>query len=125
MMFKVPEKNRVKQGFMKSDESYGNNGQFIVRVNGEDFLTQASDGMGWEHVSVSRLDGSYRTPSWEDMCEIKSIFWDDEDTVVQFHPAKSQYVNFMVNCLHLWRCTSENQISPPSFLVGPKVKSNE
>ncbi len=56
---------------------------------------------GWEHVSVSPLKG--RMPTWDDMCEIKDIFWDDEEEVIQIHPKKSKYVNMVDNCLHLWR----------------------
>ena len=56
---------------------------------------------GWEHVSVSPYGG--KTPSWDDMCEIKDMFWDDEEEVIQIHPKKSKYVNIVDNCLHLWR----------------------
>ena len=56
---------------------------------------------GWEHVSVSPYNG--KTPSWVDMCEIKDMFWNDEEAVIQIHPKKSEYVNIKDNCLHLWR----------------------
>lgn len=56
---------------------------------------------GWEHVSVSPYNG--KTPSWDDMCEIKDMFWNDEEAVIQIHPKKSEYVNLLDNCLHLWR----------------------
>ena len=56
---------------------------------------------GWEHVSVSPYNG--KTPTWDDMCAVKNIFWDDEEEVLQFHPKKSQYINLKDNCLHLWR----------------------
>ena len=55
---------------------------------------------GWEHVSVELC--ARRLPTWEEMCIIKDIFWDDEEEVVQIHPKKSQYVN-MTEALHLWR----------------------
>lgn len=57
---------------------------------------------GMEHVSVSPADWRI-TPSWDDMCIIKDIFWEDDETVIQVHPPKSQYVNLVPNCLHLWR----------------------
>lgn len=57
---------------------------------------------GWEHVSVCPYDHSI-TPSWDDMCRIKDIFWEDEEAVIQVHPPKSKYVNKMPNCLHLRR----------------------
>lgn len=55
---------------------------------------------GWEHVSISLR--AKRLPTWEEMCLIKDIFWDDEEEVVQMHPKKSEYVNF-AEALHLWR----------------------
>lgn len=62
----------------------------------------ACDPSGWEHVSFSPYDHS-KTPSWDDMCFLKDIFWGDEEQVIQIHPKKSEYVNIMQNCLHLWR----------------------
>ena len=61
-----------------------------------------ADEHGWEHVSVSPHPDSI-TPSWDDMCKIKDVFWDEEEAVYQVHPPKSKYVNLMTNCLHLWR----------------------
>lgn len=55
----------------------------------------------WEHVSVSPYGG--KTPTWDDMCAIKDMFWGDEEVVIQIHPKKSEYVNIKDNCLHLWR----------------------
>ena len=60
-----------------------------------------TDEGGWEHVSVSPYDRSIM-PSWDDMCKVKSIFWEDDDMALQFHPKKSEYVNMVDNCLHLW-----------------------
>lgn len=78
-----------------------------------------SNGGGWEHVSIAPYKRSY-TPSWEDMCNLKDMFFKDEETVVQFHPAKSEYVNNVPNCLHLWRPTDAELPTPPSILVGVK-----
>lgn len=55
-----------------------------------------------EHVSVSPTR-KYKIPSWNDMCKLKDIFFDDEEEVYQIHPPKSEYVNLDTNCLHLWR----------------------
>ena len=52
------------------------------------------------------------------MCFIKDLFWDSEDTVIQFHPPKSEYVNSHKYCLHLWRKKDTNIETPPKFLVG-------
>jgi hypothetical protein len=64
----------------------------------------------WEHVSVSLEN---RTPNWKEMCFVKEMFWDDEDTVIQFHPPKSRYVNTHPYCLHLWRPIKETIPLPP------------
>ena len=57
---------------------------------------------GWGHVSVA-LWNNARIPKWEEMCFIKSIFFDAEDLCIQFHPKKSQYVNLHDKCLHIWQ----------------------
>lgn len=44
----------------------------------------------------------YLIPTWDDMCVLKDIFFDDEEEVYQIHPKKSEYVNLSENCLHLW-----------------------
>lgn len=58
---------------------------------------------GWEHVSIRLFKN--KIPTWDDMCEVKDIFWDDEEQVVQMHPRKSQYVN-ITDAFHLWRPAS-------------------
>lgn len=59
---------------------------------------------GWEHVSFSPYNHSY-IPHWKDMCELKAMFWPDEEECIQFFPKKSEYVNIQNNCLHIWRNT--------------------
>lgn len=75
MSFKVPEKFRITTGPLGSNESFGNNGAFWVKTKKCVFTVIASDQMGWEHVSVSL---PVRCPTWEEMCFIKSLFWDEE-----------------------------------------------
>ena len=55
---------------------------------------------GWEHVSIELC--ARRLPTWEEMCYVKDVFWDEEEEVVQIHPKRSQYVN-LTEALHLWR----------------------
>ena len=52
-----------------------------------------------EHVSMQIVD---RLPRWGEMCELKDIFFDDEEEVIQIHPKKSEYVD-LTDALHLWR----------------------
>jgi hypothetical protein len=119
MAFHVPEKYRVRIGAFRSDASSGNNGQFLLPAPKfkTTIMVQASEGLGWEHVSVST--GS-RTPSWSEMCAVKALFWDADDCVVQYHPPASEYVNNHPYCLHLWRPINGRILMPPSILVGIK-----
>lgn len=120
-MFKVPEKFRIRDGKMASSEADGCNGAFNIKhSDGYDLFCIASDGLGWEHVSVSKTYGTRLTiPSWNDMCTIKNLFWDDEDCVIQYHPPKSEYVNTCPYALHLWRPDIDMDLPrPPKILVG-------
>lgn len=103
---------------------------------------QVSDGSGWDHVSVSLAT---RTPTWEEMCWVKRLWFLPEEVVMQLHPAESEYVNYHPFCLHLWRPQSDAEIAaireewgeewiygdlqshgdiplPSSILVGPKAE---
>mgnify|MGYP001594984787 CR=1 FL=1 len=110
-----------------SDDSYGFNGLFRLPKDGQTIRCVASDGTGapdderfaWQHVSVS-IEFDKRPPRWDVMCWVKDLFWEPEDWVVQFHPAKSEYVNFHRACLHLWRPLKEKMPTPHHIMVGPK-----
>lgn len=70
---------------------------------------------GWDHVSVSRKT---RCPTWEEMCALKDLVFEPEETVMQLHPEKSEYVNNHPFCLHLWRPTGDLKIPmPPKSFV--------
>ncbi len=130
MTFHVPNESRNRSGHLASTEADGNNGYFLMKSPGGARLQViASDGEGWEHVSVSLVPLDYRVtegdsfnrcPTWEEMAWVKSIFWDAEDCAVQYHPPKSQHVNYHPYCLHLWRCNMAPMPMPPSYMVGPK-----
>ena len=121
MTFRVPEKLRITSGRMASDERYGNNGAFALPAKpGRPRLAMiASDGAGWEHVSVST---TFRCPTWDEMCEVKALFWGPEDCVLQYHPPASEYVNDQPYCLHLWRPIGVTMPAPPSWMVGGERK---
>ena len=90
------------------------NGAFIFRVWETKLRVIASDGGGWDHVSVSLAD---RCPTWEEMCAIKRKFFMPEECVVQFHPPESEYVNCHPNVLHLWRKQGAVVELPPRSFV--------
>jgi hypothetical protein len=118
------EAGRIKLGRYGTDKSYGPVGCFEVfhGATAGLLVIMASDGIGdavaqgWEHVSVSL---THRTPNWAEMCWVKSEFWNEDEQVMEFHPAKDQYVNHHANCLHLWRHPRQMIIYPPKLLVGP------
>lgn len=57
---------------------------------------------GYEHVSVTPKK-KFNVPTWNDMCVLKDMFFEDDEEVYQIHPKKSEYVNAVENCLHLWK----------------------
>jgi len=114
-----------------STDADGMNGAFSIPLKGFGHKVIAncivSDGTdpdaikagfgGWEHCSVHINEfGTQRIPTWREMVAVKEIFWKDEEVVVEFHPAKSNYVNLHPCVLHLWRRT-EGFPTPPIELV--------
>lgn len=89
-------------------------GVFIIPYDNHILHVIASSDGGWEHVSVSHR---YRNPNWEEMCFIKNLFFDENETVIQFHPKKSEYVDIHKTCLHLWRSTDFEHVLPPKKFV--------
>lgn len=125
MTFHVPEKSRIVLGAMRSDASFGNNGAFTLASpeQGWSLFIVASDGLGWEHVSVHAERGEHpprrqRTPNWAEMCLVKDRFWDDDDVVIQYHPRRVDYVNQHPHTLHLWRPIGIELPTPDALLVG-------
>jgi hypothetical protein len=125
-MFHVPpERYRVLDGPMGSDPGIPA-GAFVVDSceAGWSLVLIADDGRApghetdWEHVSV-RAESRRRSriPTWREMAQIKDLCWDDDDVVVQFHPAKSEYVNQHPHVLHLWRPVRDPLPVPPRRLV--------
>lgn len=107
-MFHVPNKYRVHSS--RHVKPIGNEGAFMMGK----LRIIASEGEGWEHVSVSLKN---RTPNWREMCEVKRLFWDAEDCVIQYHPPQKVYINTHSNVLHLWRKIGSEFETPPMILV--------
>jgi hypothetical protein len=117
MAFHVPNEFRTVHPVKGWSE--GNEGFFLIRIPRklDRLRVIASDGLGWDHVSISLPN---RCPTWEEMCFVKSIFWDEDDLVIQYHPPKSDYINFHPHTLHLWRPQNETIPMPHWSLIGPK-----
>lgn len=112
------EAEAIKQNKAFKIDNIGIDGMTgIIHIGGWDGSVIVSNGAGWEHVSVVPF-AKRITPSWDDMCKIKDIFFKDDEAVIQIHPPKEDYVNNVPNCLHLWRCTYKDMILPPRILVG-------
>lgn len=126
-MFHVPELSRggpMTHRALHGTRHDGNNGAFDLESlePGWRLACVASDGEGWEHVSVrayNQLRTKQRCPTWKEMSYIKRRFWDGEDVVMQLHPREAEYVNCHPFVLHLWRPTSVAIPTPPAELVGP------
>ncbi len=114
MTFSLPKHNRAKVPDDIIDDGTGAIYFFSTEKGGVRVI--ASYGDGWEHVSVSL---QRRCPTWDEMCMVKDFFWGEEDTVIQYHPAKSEYINFHPFCLHLWRQMDTEIACPPKYMVGP------
>lgn len=103
------------------------NGAFIFPRKTGNICVIVSDGTDWEscgypppvfeHVSVSLAD---RCPTWEEMAWVKSLWWRDDETVIQYHVPVSEHINCHPYCLHLWKPVGVTLPMPPGDTVAPK-----
>jgi hypothetical protein len=118
------EKGRLTTGPFDSPRGAMYGATFVTPPNGEPLKVifcdgTEWDGMGmppppWDHVSVSCRN---RVPTWEEMCWVKRLFFNDNECVVQYHPAEKDYVNEHPNVLHLWRLVGQDFPMPPKQCV--------
>jgi hypothetical protein len=119
-MKQAPEYYRTR-----GSRDMGNNGFFIFphyKVDNYEIRFQISDGEGWEHVSVTigaKGKAATRCPTWDEMCWVKSQFWNEDECVIEYHPPKSEYVSCHPFCLHLWKPIGIELPLPNSIFVGP------
>lgn len=123
---RTPFPEKVERGRMRDAHAWSSSpgddyGAFFLRMDptGPTLKIIASAGdeeIPWDHVSVSTPS---RCPTWEEMAWIKDLFFTEEETVVQYHPPKSKYVNYHPYCLHLWRPHGIELPLPPTIAVGP------
>lgn len=106
-----------RQLYIRKSASDGFSGFLIVERVEMSFV--ASWGAGWDHVSVAPIQARL-IPTWGQMCKVKDIFFRDNESVIEIHPPKAEYVNNMKNCLHLWRANDKEMVLPPSWMVGIK-----
>ena len=122
--FDLMNKYRAKEGQWSSKDN-DTHGLFFIpiaphkpqklKVISSGFKEQPDIAQNWYHVSVSLPN---RTPIWAEMAMIKDIFYGENVTVLEFHPKKSEYVNFHPFCLHLWLNLEKEIELPPKILTG-------
>lgn len=119
-MLEPVEEFRIITGVMGSSSSFGANGCFEVPsvFDKRTLAVIISDELGWEHVSVHAFKKKKKfIPRWVEMCQIKDMFWEPDDVVVQYHPAHKDYVNVNSYVLHLWRKVGEDFETPPIEMI--------
>lgn len=91
-------------------------GAFLVRSPTDNMALRviASYGNSWDHASVSRSD---RIPDWDEMSRVHRLFFQDNETAVQFHVPPSDHINCHPYTLHLWRHQRVKYLLPPKGLV--------
>lgn len=92
-------------------------GAFIVPspIDKAPLKVVASNGEGWDHVSVSRRN---RCPNWEEMERIAVLFFRDNETAMQLHVPRAEHLNLHPHCLHWWRPHDGTIPRPPSDMVA-------
>ena len=85
-----------------------------ITIRGTIFFFVCSWGGEWDHVSVSLKT---RCPSWDEMCQIKDIFFRKDECCIEYHPAERDYVNLHPYCLHIWKPQKEKVPTPPMRYV--------
>lgn len=88
--------------------------------DGAEITVIATVGDGWDHVSVSLVD---RCPTWDEMEQIKRLFFKDDEAAFQLHVPPSEHISFHPHCLHIWRPVDGKFPMPPAWMVGPKARA--
>ena len=123
MAFNIPEKYRVNHPNFpptKEGDPFGlfvipspEPSWYLIIIAGGD-TPEVPESLGWDHVSVrAEKKNKSRIPNWKEMCIVKDLFWKEDDTVVQFHPKKNNYINNHPHVLHLWHHDS---------IIEPNIK---
>jgi hypothetical protein len=111
------EPYRLRTGPYASTPDYGNCGAFRVPCQGFFLNVLASDELGWDHVSVSLPD---RCPTHEEMEQVRSLFFKDDECVLQYSVPRTEHINQHPFCLHMFRPQAVDVVipRPPSWMVG-------
>lgn len=115
----------------KRTDLYGNgyignehNGTFIIDKyrDGEFYLVIVTNGLGWDHVSVTlhKKNGANikRCPTYEEMLMVKEKIFNEEEVVFQLHPREEDYIDTHPYCLHLWKPNNCSMAVPPLYSLN-------
>lgn len=96
-------------------DDYG--GCFKVKSSFDSTLLSclASNGDGWDHVSVST---PHRAPNWREMEQIKRLFFNDNEVAMQLHVTPDNHISVHPHCLHIWRPHDVEIPLPPKEFVA-------
>jgi hypothetical protein len=113
----MKELELIKENRYITEINVGNDGGYcVLKLSPKSKLVAIifSWGDGWDHVSASY---SNRCLTWEEMCVVKNIFFNEDETVIQYHPAKVKYINNHPFTLHLWKPQNQEIPMPPEYMV--------
>lgn len=86
----------------------------IIACEGNIARQEHGDAFAWDHVSVSLRN---RPPNWAEMAFVKSLFWDEAESVMQLHVPAAQHIDCHPRTLHLWRSLLIPIPLPPQEMV--------
>jgi hypothetical protein len=92
-------------------------GAFVLLspVDGRQMRIIASNGDGWDHVSVSLAN---RCPRWSEMEHVKRMFFRPDEVAMQLHVKPHDHISHHPFCLHLWRPHEGAIPLPPGRMVA-------
>lgn len=120
-MLHSPNNLRVRKGIVSSDDTFGNTGTFAVysKIASRAMIVMVSEEMGWEKVSVTLKN---RFPNMIEIKQVKGLFWDDSDIVIQFFCERDHLVDGHPYSIHLWRQKESRLDTPPNALFNREQK---
>jgi hypothetical protein len=92
-------------------------GCFCVPREGIELKVIASDGGGWDHISISLED---RCPTWDEMECVRKHFALPHEVWLQFGLPPKDHINCHPYCLHWFRPQYREVKLPPPQFVGPQ-----
>jgi len=110
--------NRIKMVWRNTQNDKAIQVKVDVKLNSRrthKALVKFTRAMGWEHLSASYQD---RIATWEEMSELKDMFWNKDECAFQYHPKEEDYINNNPRTLHIWRPLDFEVITPPTLFIG-------